>query len=161
MVLTHSKISASYIKWKCKSRGVKISTRKYGEIFQAFHVEKSKILAMCLFTLKIPGRYFKQSEYQFFAIFRESDKLSCNFCYNWNFLTRPECKVCNMRHTLGYINIFEYLHPEGTFLCRNFCNTLKIFYEKKNQILCLLGADTETIYMELQTPYIRLKRTSV
>jgi len=36
-----------------------------------------------------------------------------------------------MRHTLGYINIFEYLHPQGTFLCRNFCNTLKKFMKKK------------------------------
>ncbi len=81
MVLTHSKISSSYIKWKCKGEGVKISTRKYGEIFQAFHVEKSKILAMCLFVLEIPGKYFCSITYQFFAIFRESDKLSRNFCY--------------------------------------------------------------------------------
>ena len=161
MVLIHSKISASYIKWKCKSRGRKNQYKKIWGNFQAFHVEKSKILAMCLFVLEIPGKYFCSITYQIFVIFRDSNKLSRNFCYTQNFLTRPECKVCSMRHTQGQRNIFEYLHPQGTFLCRNFCNTLKIFYEKKNQILCLLGADTETIYMELQTPYIRLKRTSI
>ena len=131
MVLTQSKISASYIEWKCKSRGVKSNTRKYGEIFQEFHVEKCKILEMCLFVLEIPGKYFCSISYQFFVIFRESDKLSRNFCYTQNFLTRLLGKMCNMRHTLGYINIFEYLHPQGTFLCRNFCNTLKKFMKKK------------------------------
>ena len=49
--------------------------------FQAFHVEKSKILAMCLFVLEIPGKYFCSITYQFSGIFRESDKLSRNFCY--------------------------------------------------------------------------------
>ena len=131
MVLTHYKISASYRKWKCKTRGRKNQYKKIWEIFQAFHVEKCKILAMCLFVLEIPGKYFCSITYQFFAIFGESNKLSRNFCYTQNFLTRLLRKMCIMRHTLGYINIFEYLHPKGTFLRRNFCNTFKNFYEKK------------------------------
>ena len=72
------------------------------------------------------------------------NKLSPNFRYTWNFLTRPECKVCNMRHTLGYINILQYLHPKGTLFGRNFCRTLK-----KLKFLYLLGADTETTYTNL------------
>ena len=113
---------------------------------------------MCLFVLEITGKYFCSITYQLFAIFGQSDKLSRNFCYTQNFLTRLLGKISIKMHTLAYINFVEYLHPKGTFLCRNFCNTLKNSYEEKNQILCLLGADTETIYMELQTPCIRLKR---
>ena len=81
MVLTYSKISDSCISGNTKTEGVKISTRKYGEIFETFHVEKSKILAMCVFVLEIPGKYFCSITYQLFAIFRESDKISRNFCY--------------------------------------------------------------------------------
>ncbi len=45
MVLCHCKVSLSYIKCKWTSTEVKFSARKCGEIFQEFHVEKSKILA--------------------------------------------------------------------------------------------------------------------
>ena len=57
MVLYHCKVSRSYVKWKWSSTEVKFSARKCVEIFQAFHVEKSKILAVCLFVLEIPGKY--------------------------------------------------------------------------------------------------------
>ena len=94
---------------------------------------------MCLFVLEIPGKYFCSITYQFFAIFRESDKLSRNCCYTWNILIRPECKVCNMRHTLGYINISQYLHPKGTLFGRNFCRTLKKFHVEKIEIFVPFG----------------------
>ncbi len=149
MVLYHCKVSLSYIEWKWRSTEMKFSARKCGEIFQAFHVEKSKILAMYLFVLEMPGKYFCSITYQFSAIFRESDKLSRNFCYTWNFLTRPECKVCTRKHTLGYINLVQYLHPKGTLLCRNFCHRLKKVLCKKMKILHLFGAYTETTSTKL------------
>ena len=109
----------------------------------------------------MPGKYFCSLESPNFAVFTHSRRLFRNFGYTANFLTRLLGKISIKMHTWAYINFVEYLHPKGTFLFRNFCNTLKKFYEKKNQILCLLGADTETIYMELQTPAIRLKHTPI
>ena len=109
---------------------------------------------MCLFVLEIPGKYFCSITYQFFDIFRESDKLSRNFCYTWNFLTRPECKVCNMRHTLVYINILQYLHPKGTLFGRNFCRTLKKFHVEKIEIFVPFGCRYwENIYTGINTIY--------
>ena len=65
MVLTHSKISASYIKWKCKSRGRKNQYKKIWGNFHAFHVEKSKILAKNLLCWKCLVNIFVRSHTNF------------------------------------------------------------------------------------------------
>ena len=128
--------------------------------FRALHMEKSKILAKELFVLEMPGKYFCSLMVPNFADFTLSHILFHTFCCTLNFLTRAECKISTRRNILEYINLVQYLHTKGTFLCRNFYHTLKKFI-KKNQILYLLGEDTETTYIELSTPYVRLKYTSI
>ena len=67
-------------------------------------------------------------------------------------------------HDEAYFGIYKSCTvsaPKRYIFVQKFLPYLEKIYVKKNQILYLLGAETEATFIELSTPYVRLKYTSI